>query len=483
MARSVKRNFIYQASYQILLIITPLVTTPYLSRTLGAEGVGTFSYTHAITNYFVMFATLGMANYGVRSIAACGDDRLKRSRVFWNAYLCQLSVGIGALLAYLVYSLTIPQGGSLLVSVWSLWVISALMDVSWLLFGSEEFKIPTIRSITTKVLSLVVIFAFVKTKEDLWIYVLAISGSFFLNQALIWPFVGKYVDFVRPTWNEARKHLAPNLKLFIPVIAISLYTSMDKILLGALAGETQTGYFEYSEKLSKIPMALITAMTTVMLPRMSSSIAAGDKRKALSQLENSLWVMLVLAFAFCFGIVAIAPEFAPVFLGEEFAECDIMMALLAAIIPLVSMSNVLGKQYLLPTFRDTLYTASLCAGAVVNVAVNLMLIPRLGAMGAVIATVAAEFTVMLAQMIIVRHELPLLKYISSSIPFLIIGVIMAAIVRFAAGILNAVRGLSLQGLAAEVILGAFIYIVLAGLWCIFSGDSHFSAFVSKKSRR
>lgn len=474
MSRSVKVNFAYQASYQVLLILTPLITTPYLSRTLGAEGVGLFSYTHAITNYFVMFATLGMSNYGVRAVAACGDDRKKRSRVFCSAYLCQLAVGVIVLTAYAIYAFLFPQGGILVSLIWGLWVISALLDVSWLLFGVEEFKVPTIRSIITKIMSLVVIFAFVKSSEDLWIYILAIAGSFLLNQLFVWPFVSRYIDFVKPTFQESVSHLLPNLRLFIPVIAISLYTSMDKILLGAIAGEAQTGFFEYSEKLSKIPMALITAMTTVMLPRMSSSVASGDRAKAVAQLDNSLWVMLTLAFAFSFGIAAIAPEFAPVFLGEEFAECDIIMIVLAAIIPLISLSNVLGKQYLLPTFRDGKYTASLCAGAAVNIAVNLSLIPGMGAMGAAIATVAAELTVAFVQVIIVRSELPLARYLKNAIPLFASGALMALAVRVAADQFNALWGLSIQGLAAEVLIGAVTYMLLICAWCVISKDPHFA---------
>lgn len=480
MKRSIKRNFIYQASYQILLIITPLITTPYLSRTLGADGVGVFSYTHAITNYFVMFATLGMTNYGARAIAACGDDRAKRSRVFCGAYLCQLGVGILAIALYIIYALTIPQGGLLLVLIWGLWVISAVIDVSWLLFGVEEFKVPTIRSVVTKILSLVVILLFVKTRSDLWVYVIAISGSFFLNQVMIWPFVRRYVDFVLPSRTEVVSHLLPNIRLFIPVLAISLYSSMDKILLGAIAGDVQTGYFEYSERLSKIPMALITAMTTVMLPRMSSSVALGDRVKAIKQLENSLWVMMVLAFAFCFGIIAIAPEFAPVFLGEDFAKCDTMMAVLAIMIPLVAMSNVLGKQYLLPTFRDNKYTASLCAGAAVNVAVNLCLIPSMGAMGAVIATIAAELCVMLAQMVIVHRELPLGRFCKNFVPFLCLGLIMAIAVRVVAEYLNGLWGLSVQGLVLEVLVGAGVYSVLVLLWCLITKDVHFKTVVKRR---
>ena len=310
---SIKKNFLYQATYQLLLILTPLITTPFLSRVLGASQVGVYSYTFSITNYFVMFIVLGMSSYGVREIAACGTDRAKRTETFWGMFSCQLLASAIVVAVYIVYMFTDPQGGFLLACVWGMWVISAVLDITWLFFGVEEFKIPTIRSIITKVASLVVIFVFIRTPDDLWIYCAAIAGSYLVNQVLLWPFLKRYVDIARPSIAGVRKHMGPNLRLFIPVIAISFYVTLDKVMLGAMTNMTQTGFFEYSEKLSRMPMAVITAMGTVMLPRMTAELHAGNREKALDLLQGSIGAMLAMAFALMFGIIAIAPEFAPVF--------------------------------------------------------------------------------------------------------------------------------------------------------------------------
>ncbi len=474
--RSLKSNFLYQASYQVLLILIPLITTPYLSRTLGAEGVGTFSYTQAIANYFVMFATLGMSTYGVREIAAAGDDREVRSRSFCSAFVSQLLVSIIVVAAYGFYiAFAQPAGGVSVALVWGLWVFSAAIDISWLLFGVEEFKIPTMINIATKLATLVIIFGFVHAPEDLWLYCFAISGSLCASLVLLWPLVRRYVDFVCPSWGEVVRHFKPSLVLFIPVIAISLYTSMDKILLGAMAGMEQAGFFEYSEKLSRMPLAIVTAMGTVMLPRMTSSLAEGKREEALGLLENAVWAMMAIAFALAFGIAAIAPEFAPVFLGEEFASCDVIMMVLAVVIPLISMTNVIGRQWLIPMQRDKYYTISVCVGAVVNVAVNLALIPSFGAMGAAIATVSAEFSVLVAQMIFARGELPFGRYAVNVAPFIVIGIIMTAAVRFAADAFYTIWGLSVQGLALEIVIGASLFAVMAIGWMIISKDKHLSA--------
>lgn len=478
--RSLKSNFLYQASYQVLLILVPLITTPYLSRVLGAEAVGVFSYTQAAAMYFVMFAMLGMSTYGVREIAATGNDRELRSRTFCGAYALQLIVSAFVVLAYIGYMLFVESPGGILVAlVWGLYVISALFDISWMLFGVEEFKIPTLVNMGTKLATLAIIFGFVHGPQDVWLYCLAISGSLFSNQILLWPLVHRYVDFIRPSGAEIMRHLKPNLVLFVPVIAISLYTSMDKILLGWLAGMEQTGFFDYSEKLSKMPMAIITAMGTVMLPHMTARLAAGECEEALELLENSVWAMLAMAFALAFGIAAIAPEFAPVFLGEEFANCDVIMMVLAIVIPVISMTNVIGRQWLIPMQKDKYYTISVCVGAVVNILVNLVFIPLFGAFGAGVATVAAEIAVLAVQAWFAREELPFGRYAINALPFVVIGVLMAIAIRFAAKVFNSLWGLSVTGLVLEVVVGVVVFGAIAAIWLVVTSDAHIRNLIGR----
>lgn len=467
---SLKKNFLWNASYQVLLVLAPLVTTPYLSRVLGAEQVGVYSYTYSIANYFVIFDTLGMANYGVRTVSSAGGDRTLRSRLFWGAYASQLAVAVPVAIAYFSYLLVAPQGGLLVAATWSLWVVSAALDVSWLFFGVEEFRLPTERSFATKLLSIVAIFAFVKGPEDLWVYCLAISASYFANQVLMWPFVGRHVDFVCPSWSDVRRHFGPNLRLFAPVVAISLYTALDKIMLGAISGMEQSGYYEYAEKISKMPMSVITALGTVMLPRMTSALAEGRRGEARGLLASSMWVMQAAAMGLAFGIAAVAPEFCPVFFGPGYDECARIMPVVAAVIPIISASNVIGVQYMLPTFSDRAYTLSVCAGAVVNVGLNLVLLEPLGALGAAAATVAAEFAVLTFQCWVVRGELPILRYVMDAAPFAVCGALMLLCVRLFA--FFDLGYPSIAGLFIEVVVGTLVYCVLAFAWCLATGKGN-----------
>lgn len=471
--RSLKKNFLLNSAYQILLVITPLITAPYLSRILGASQNGVFSYTQSIANYFVMFATLGMSTYGVRTIALCGDNRSARSRAFWSAYASQLMIALVVAFFYFVYVICIHAGDFMCSLIWGLYVLSAVGDISWLLFGCEEFKIPTIRSTVTKLTSVLVIFCFVKTPEDVWLYVLAIAGSYFLNMILIWPFVRRYVDFYLPQWSEIRVHFKPNIGLFIPVVAVSLYTSLDKIMLGSLSTMEQSGYFQYAEQISRMPLHVITALGTVMMPRMATMLSGGRRNEATSLLSSSLWTMLACAFAFAFGIAAVAQEFVPVFLGKGYEPCELLMVVMCAIVPVVSVTNVIGKQYLLPSARDGEYTFSLIMGAAVNVILNLLLIPSIAALGTTIATVAAEVTILVVQALLVRKELPLLSYAKKAAPFFFIGAAMFAAVRFSADYFNGVWGYSVQGLALEILVGACSYLVLSVAFCLLSNNQEF----------
>lgn len=477
---SLKGNLAYQTIYQILSIIVPLVTTPYLSRALGPESLGEYSFTFAVASLFVMAGMLGMSIYGVREIASCGEDRISRSAMFWSIYTSQVIVGASSCIAYAAYVVfLVPEHLLQIAFIWSFLIISAPLDISWLFFGVEDFKTPTLRSAAVKLAALPIIFLFVSEPHDLWIYCAAIATSICAGQLVMWPFIKRYVDFVQPKWELVRMHFLPSIRLFLPILAMGLYMQVDKILLGNLASMRETGYFDYSERIIKIPMALITSMSVVMMPRMTAELSGGRRENAMSLLSNSMWAMMAMSFALAFGIAAIAPEVASVLLGKEFASCDIIITTIALIIPLCAMSNVTGSQYLIPTGRDKHYTTSLCIGAGVNVVANLALIPLFGAMGAAIATVATELAIMIIQVRFVFDELPFRDYARNALPYLVIGATMFVLVRITAAIFTTtLQGLPIAGLILEIAVGVLVFASLAITWCVATHDKHFTSLVT-----
>ena len=165
---SIKENFIYNLIYQILLIILPLITTPYISRVLGSEGVGTYTYTYTVANYFMLAAMLGVKNYGNRSVAAIRDDKQSLSKTFWEIYGLQFLCSAIALGAYFFYVLLFEREYRVIALIQGIYVFSGLLDVSWLFFGTERFKTTVMRNIAIRLINLVCVFVFVRTRADLW---------------------------------------------------------------------------------------------------------------------------------------------------------------------------------------------------------------------------------------------------------------------------------------------------------------------------
>lgn len=478
---SVKKNFLYSSAYQLLVAAAPLVTTPYLSRVIGSAGNGVFTYTQSITNYFVLVAVLGMSNYGVRTIAECADDRDQRSKTFWELWFQNVAVGVVVIAAYLVYAFGPGREYLQLWMLWGMWVLASVLDVTWLLWGMQEFRIPTIRNFCTRLASIALIFVLVRSANDVWGYVFAISGAYLANALLVWPVVGRYVDWVRPTWQGMRAHLVPNLTLFVPVIATSLYTIMDKVMLGSMAGMEQTGLYDYAEKVSKMPLSVITALGAVVLPKMTTVIAEGRLDEGKQLVRTTMWFMLACALALAFGIAAVAPEFCLVFLGPEFGACTPLLRLLCVIVPLICATNVMGVQYLLPTKRDRLFTASVACGAVVNIVTNVFAIPVVGALGASIATVAAEVAVLVFQAWVLRKELPLAQYALGMLPFLAIGTLMLVGVRAVSSLLGS-AATTVAGLLVEVAAGGIVYLTLSYLWCRATKSDEFRRVLPRLAR-
>lgn len=478
---SVKKNFLYNSAYQLLVAAAPLVTTPYLSRVIGSEGNGVFTFTQSITNYFVLAAVLGMTNYGVRTIAECGDDRALRSKTFWELWLQNVMVGVVVLAAYVAYALGPGKQFLQLWVLWGMWVLSSVLDVTWLLWGVQEFKIPTIRNFCTRLASIALIFVLVRSANDVWGYVFAIASSYLANSLLVWPVVGRYVDWAHPTWKGICSHIMPNLTLFVPVIATSLYTIMDKVMLGSMAGMEQTGLYDYAEKVSKMPLSVITALGAVVLPKMTTVIAEGRLEEGKQLVGTTMWLMLACALALAFGIAGVAPEFCVVFLGPKYDPCKPLLRLLCIIVPLICATNVLGVQYLLPTKRDNLFTASVACGAAVNIVVNVVAIPAAGALGASIATVAAETMVLVFQAWVLRTELPLAQYLRGMLPFAAIGAAMFVCIRAFAALLGPAAA-TVQGLLAEIALGGVLYLALSYAWCSLTKNAELKRVLPRLAR-
>ena len=450
---SVKRNVTYNIIYQILILIIPLITAPYLSRVVGAKGVGIYSYTYSIVYYFMLLCLLGVNNYGNRLIAKVRDDKEKLSKTFFSVYLFQLFMGIIMLIVYIIYLLCVNNEYKTIALIQSLYILSAIVDINWFFFGLEEFKATITRNTLLKIGNVILIFIFVKNNSDLWKYVLIMSGMTLLSQIALWGFLKNKICFVKITLKDITKHIKPNLILFIPVIATSLYKLMDKIMLGGMSSVVEVGYYENAEKIINIPTAIITALGTVMLPRISNIMSKGKKDKVNSYVCKSFSFVIFMSMAMSLGLIAIGYNFAPMYFGDEFQKTGILIMLLAITLPFVAFANVIRTEYLIPAEKDRIYIESVILGAIINLIFNIIFIPRLQSFGACIGTVLAEITVMVYQSVKIRKELEIKQYVLNSIPFLIKAVIMFACVF----VLNFININPLLRLMIQIIIGVIIY--------------------------
>ena len=293
----------------------------------------------------------------------------------------------------------------------------------------QDFRTPTFRSTVIKIVTLVSLFIFVRSEGDLWKYVLLTAGGLFIEQASLWPFASKYVDGYRPRFCEIFRHVKPNIMLFVPVIAINCYTTLDKVILGFLSSIDQVGYFEYSEKMSRMPLTLITALGTVSLPKLSGVWKSGNQEYAFAFMDKSIWITFWTSCAFMFGIIAVSSEFVPVFFGEGYEPCRDLMSVLSLMIPAISITNVIGTQFLLPNNLDSVYALSVAIAALFNIALNFLLIPDFGAMGCAIAMVVTEYVVLSVQLVAIRGRVPVVIFLKKAAFALPVGVIMFCAIR------------------------------------------------------
>ena len=447
-----KKNFAYQSVYQIVTIILPLITSPYVARVLGAEGIGIYSYTYAIAYYFSLVALLGINNHGNRVIASVRDDYSNLKIVFSNLLVVHCIIAGIATIAYYCYCYIFIKEDRLCAAIQGIWVLSSLFDVSWLFFGLEKFKLTVIRSTVIKIVTTASVFVFVQNANDIWKYCMIMAGGTLISQLILWPFIFEYFDIHLISYKQAKKHIKPLFILFIPAIAISLYKYMDKIMLGIMTTKTQVGFYENAERAINIPISIIGAFGTVMLPKMSNLVARDDDEETKRYIMLSMEFVMCLTIAMAFGMAAVAKNFSILFWGNEFAECGLLIKILSISVIFVAFANILRMQYLIPKKMDAVYIVSVFTGALVNLIINALLIGRLQSVGAAIGTVAAELSVCAVQAFCVRKKLPVKKYIYKVIPFIVFGIIMYLLL------------LVVNGLNLSLIIKLFLQIILGGIF-------------------
>lgn len=457
---NLKKNISYNIIYQILNLIIPLITTPYIARTIGVDGVGIYSYTYAIVQYFMLFIMLGLNNYGNRTIAKCKNDEKILQKNFWNIYTVQIISFVIISIVYIIYIIFIASEFKLIFAIQFLFILSAGIDINWLFYGLEKFKLTITRNAIIKFTLMILIFIFVKNSKGIYLYTVFMALASLLSNVVLWLFVFKNVRFAKPNKNDIIYHFKKNIILFIPVVAISIYNVMDKIMIGQMLNVTEVGLYENAEKIINVPLNILTALGTVMLPRTANLIATNQENKVIEYINKTMKMLLFIALPIIVGIYITADKFVVMYLGNEFEGSVILVKYLSIIILFKIWANIIRTQYLIPKEKDKSYIISVLIGAAFNFIFNIAFIKKYGTIGAVYGTIIAEFSVCLIQTIVVIKELPVKEYLIQLLKCSFFSVLMGGILLIIKNILYKYTINAYIELLVLIFLGVLIYSIL-----------------------
>lgn len=405
--------------------------------------------------FFMLLGQMGIALYGNREIAYHRDDKRHRSKVFWEIELLQALTITLSFCAYIAAVLLFSTTFKLYFLLQSISIVAAGLDVSWYFMGMEDFRKTVSRNMVVKIASVILILTLIKTKDDLWKYIVILGLSTLVGNLTLWPYLKDSVQLISIRQLRPFSHFYPALLLFIPTITTQIYLVVNRLMLGRMSTQNQLGQFENTDKIVKIVLAIVTASGQVMLPHIANKFSKGDVKGIRNSLYNSFDFITAIAMPMMFGLMAISKPFAPWFLGSDFGPVGELMMIESPVILFIGWSNVTGTQYLMPINRVNEYTKSVTAGAVVNVVLNLVLIYLWGARGAALTTDVSEFVVTSVQLFYIRDTISRRKLFGAVWKYLLAGLVMFLVVY---RIANTIR-MNVLNLILEVLLGVVVYAI------------------------
>ena len=453
--KSITKNYIYNLIYQVLILILPLITTPYISRVLGATNIGIYSYTYSIVSYFILFGALGVSMYGEREIAYAGEDTKKRKKIFYEIVAFRFITVFIALITYAIFFM-ITGEYSVFYRIWVLELIATAVEIGWFFQGMEEFKKTVVRNVLVRLISVSLVFILVKNESDLIKYITIYSIADLIGNLSLWVYLPRYLKGIKVKNINVKRHMIPIILLFIPQIAGQVYNMLDKTMIGRMiADKSEVGYYEEAIKVIKVLVTIVSSLGIVMVPRMASVFASGEHEKVKDYLRKSFQFTFLLGIPMTFGILSVSQAFVPVFFGGGFEKTAILMNVLCPIVVLCGLSSVIGYQYLLPTKRQKEYTLSIVIGIIFNFILNYIMIKLWKSVGAAIATSISQLIVSGVQVYLIRNDINLKELFQLTYKYITAGIIMLIVCI----LFKAILGISLKVMILQVVAGITVYFV------------------------
>ena len=443
------KNYLYNLSYQILIIILPVITIPYVTRIFTSEDLGNYGFYNSIVSYFALFSMLGIGIYGTKQIAAASDV----SSTFWNIYAIQLISSALAISVYLIAIFSIPQMGGVIPLMVGVVLFERMFDISWLFSGKEDFKKITLRNTVVRLVGVICIFTFIKSSDDLYLYIFLIVTINFLGQLVMWIPAKKFIK--RPSFNTKimKKNLHPIVLLFLPQVAISLYVVLDRTLLGLLGSYSDVGIYEQGQKLTSILITVVTSLGVVMLPRVANLLSERREEEVQNMVKFSFILYNLIIFPMIFGLIAVNEVFVKLFLGQNFQDVKYVLYIIVFNLMFIGWTNILGYQVLVVRNKNKEFMLSTTVPAFISVVVNIAVIPFFGYIGASITSVVVEILVFAIQWYYSRNIINKNLLFNKDLA----KIILSSLVMFGAVMLCKMT-LGLDG-----IIGLIIYLAVGGI--------------------
>ena len=441
-------------------MLFPLITFPYACRVIEPEGIGQVNFFSSIIGYISLFTCLGIPMYAVREIARDRNDIVKMNRTAVEILLLHALLSLAGYLIVAVLCLTVPQikVDIPLFLILSLTIFFTAIGCEWFYQGIEDFKYITIRGLIVKVVSVVLLFIFVKTKDDLIYYgaytVIGILGGNIFNFFRLRKYIHKE-NLIFSNLNISR-HIKPVLQVFSFYIVTSVYLQLNPVLLGFIKGALAVGYFTAATKIMSVVMKLSSCLGVVMMPRTSNLIAEHKEDEFNKLIQKSYDFTIAISLPLTCGLLLAAPYIIKVLCGQEFIPATFASQIIAPIILMVGISNVMGIQVLYPKGKIKTVIHCCLIGAIVDLLLNVILIPFFSYNGTAIAYLGAEVATTVSMYLIAKKDLPIRFFKKCHIDYLLGSILMSVIVLTVPlfGEFSSITILSLQ-----IVIGTFVYFI------------------------
>lgn len=440
--------------YKGLSVVFPLVTAAYTARVLLPSGVGIVSYSQVVVNYFVLLASLGIPNYGIKAIAQA-DNVSERSKTFIELLTINIisTVCFSAVFYLIINNVSYFGDKRIILNIMGSVIVLNVFQIDWFYQGIEEYKFIATRSIIIKLISLLLMFIFVRNSDDLWKYAIVLSIASAGNNICNAIHAKRYIEF-RRYYFDLRSHLKPVLILLASTVATEIYTMLDTVMLEYFHGDAVVGYYSNSVRIVRTVYVLVSALIAPFFPRISLLIKSRETVKINSIMSIGTMLFGLIALPCSIGLFTTADYIIPMFFGELFENSIVTLRILAPLVTVFTIAYFLGHIILMATGNEsTILKASIC-GAIVNFISNMLLIPSLKQNGAAIASVMAE---VLVTIIILKKSNKFYKisidkgYYRSILISIMILVLFIVLFRYCIEDMSSISGISI------IVLSAFFY--------------------------